>query len=287
MEYFKDALLDAFANELEDFVSVLDENIYPVAYDKDAEQTEVVFRLFHSLKGSAGMAGYMTLSKFGSTVCELMRKLKNKDFEIPQEKTALFVRILHSSLCLINVFFYNLTHNEDTNEKSIYPEEMQQKAGIITNDVNRILGEEVQIVEAFEEDEKEEDYKEFQLYEIEARFSPDIMEFGTDPKGFLGLLKDYGEFIFIKATTRTVPEIGEYNEYHLFLAWKIIYKTKIHTKDILKLFRFKEDNIKIIHINDIVRKLLGDEAYQEENIPKLINQYLKKHEAVSIVDAIV
>lgn len=228
----------------------------------DSELINLIFRKFHTIKGSGGMFGFDDIAEFTHDIETVYDGVRNG--EIPVTK-----RLVDLSLNACDLI-KKMVDGEKTSE-SERVKIKQELAGILPASpnlpANTILTPKRKLRSA-----------DSNTYRIRFKPSADLFQNGTNPLPLLDELRGMGECTVV-ANPANVPDLETISAESCYITWDIILTTDQDENAIRDVFIFVEDNC------ELSIKLIGDKDFlQEENIHKKLGEILVERGSLSIED---
>ena len=241
-------LVDIFLNECSEILTNLESDLVTLEERSDDEEIiNRIFRYFHTLKGSSGIAGYTVIYEFTHDLETLFDKVRSGELEINKEITDLLL----DSLDYIKMELFTQSEGDD----------LEGTRGKITSKIKKYLGSEPGIKEAqgsdflnsvgaFKSVGKGERY-----YSIKALFREDIFNNGIDPLMIIEDLSSLGEIVSISVDVTKIPDFDRLDPEKCFLSWSILLRTEQDESKIRDVFLFVYDD-NDIDIENVTEKYL-------------------------------
>ncbi|HPD78639.1 MAG TPA: chemotaxis protein CheA [Spirochaetota bacterium] len=261
-------LVDIFLNECSEILTNLESDLVTLEERSDDEEIiNRIFRYFHTLKGSSGIAGYTVIYEFTHDLETLFDKVRSGELEINKEITDLLL----DSLDYIKMELFTQSESDD----------LEGTRGKITSKIKKYLGSEPGIKEAqgsdflnsvgaFKSVGKGERY-----YSIKALFREDIFNNGIDPLMIIEDLSSLGEIVSISVDVTKIPDFDRLDPEKCFLSWSILLRTEQDESKIRDVFLFVYDD-NDIDIENVTEKYLHADDSQYVSEKKLGEILLEK-----------
>lgn len=250
-------ITEVFLNEAKEILNNLELDI--VTLEERSEDDEIInqiFRYFHTLKGSSGIAGFTKIYEFTHNLENLFDKVRSGEKSVTKE----IIDLLLKSLDWIKGELFG----------DVIDEMAEKTRSDIISLINDFLGHETKKVSddsdflsavgAYTGVGKDERY-----FKINIRFRDDIFYSGIDPLMIIEDLSSLGEFVQNKVSRNVIPDFDVMDPEKCYLTWQIILKTRFDEKQVRDVFLFVyEDNE--IDIENISEKYYGsqDKKYAAE-----------------------
>jgi len=285
LEQFK----QRFIEEVIDLLNSLEKTL--LALEKDLNNIELsreVFRIMHTIKGSAGM---YDLKK----TVEVTHKLETIYAAIRDNKAVLSDKILTLTFKSID-FLRNLITTDSEASVNIaeinnFVQQVQNQINELENNTTENKNKTEDIIELFGEEDNNEDIEIFQVtekrnstYYIIFKPDADINQRGINIKTILDEIEQKPSH---KIYAHSLPE-DKLLEDKFFMFWEIFISTSESLENINEIFLFVQDEVEITKIadtnilenNDFIKKI--DELFNE-NFQIELNQLIKIADFYNIV----
>ena len=238
-------LKEIFKSEVDELVEDAEEVLISLESDVSNEELiNEIFRIFHSIKGSAGVVGFNEMAHFAHGVENILDRVRQGELKISRNLISLILESIDILKNYIEYYFGGPAVNENKVQK-------------ITASLNRFKGVAEPVEYKVEEKKESKKIKKARFYGIHIELKDDIFLRGHDPILLLRELSDMGEFDSIRANIIRVPELEEIEPYTNYIFYDLVLRTK-HTIDEVKdVFIFVYDDNKI-EISDISARFVDD-----------------------------
>lgn len=234
----------------------------------DKATIDEVFRVVHTLKGTASMFGFNSIEQITHNLETIYDQIRNGDRIITNE----IIDITFESVDLIGIILDKLNKLND-NEEDILNKLLQG--------IEKISGvtESKPIVSETVITESEKRKKGFYIY-----YSPDENIFlrGIQPYSIFYDINDLGSYKAIPHLDKT-PELEKFDPNKFFLYWDIFLITEASTEEVEDIFMFFDE--KDYHIIEIDLDNLNERIFIEEFI-KITKRQIKEGELPKILESI-
>lgn len=241
-----DKLKEIFKSEVDELIEDAEEVL--VALEQDVENTDMVneiFRIFHSIKGSAGVVGFSDMAHFSHGVENVLDRVRQGELKISKNLISL---VLESIDILKNFIDYHFD-GTPINEKKIKK---------IESSLSRFkgVGEDVEF-KIEDKPETSRRVRQSKHYGIHLELNADIFTRGQDPILLLRELHELGEFDSIRANVTRLPELETIDPHTNYLSYDLVLRTKYNQDAIRDVFIFVIDD-NHIEISDISQRFVDD-----------------------------
>lgn len=230
-------LTEVFLNESKEIIGNLETDI--VILEENRENQEIInsiFRYFHTLKGSSGIAGFNIIYEFTHNLESLFDKVRSGDIKVTRD----IIDILLESIDWIKCQLFGAGDVGDLENvqadltarinqcMGVNPEEKEEKADFLS------------AVGAYSGVGSGERY-----FKVTAVFKEDIFSNGIDPLMVIEDLSNLGEVMISNVDQKIIPDFYKMDPEKCYLSWEIILKTSHDEMKIRDVFIFVLDDNKI------------------------------------------
>ena len=234
-----DELVKIFMEESEDEIRELENGLIKLEEERGDEDTiNRVFRAAHTIKGSAGLVGFESVSNYTHTIENILDRIRKKDLIITKK----LISTLLTSVDFLKRMISAGSEGEEIDENEI--EESIQA-------LKRFSGAAKSAGEALGALVKARDTNGEKVLSISMKFRPDILATGQDPVMLIQELKDIGEIVESRAYTDAIPDFYNLVPTMCYTSWDIILRTKRGINEVNNVFIFvlDENEISIVDIS--------------------------------------
>lgn len=227
LEQFKQKYIEEvndLLNDLEDTVLVLEQN------PGSADGINQVFRVMHTIKGTAGMYDFKTVEKITHDVESIYGKIRDSSLSVSTE-------VLNVTLDGVDLIRNLLKNGESSLQEEVAAFFVKLAAVSSDSDGGEMFSP-VGVADSGQAGGGFVTY--YLLFEPEA----DIKDRGINISGILSDIDAAGEGV-IMPRYRTGDAAGKYNTY-----WEAVFSTQKSYQDLTEIFLFVEDEVKITKIAD-------------------------------------
>ena len=230
-------LTDVFLNESKEIIGNLETDI--VSLEENKENQEIInsiFRYFHTLKGSSGIAGFNIIYEFTHNLESLFDKVRSGDIKVSSD----IIDILLESIDWIKwELFGNSKTGDSQNVQSDLTARINECMGIGYG-VKEEKSDFLSAVGAYSGVGSGERY-----FKITAVFKEDIFNNGIDPLMIIEDLSNLGEVMISNIDQKKIPDFYKMDPEKCYMSWEIILKTVYDEMKIRDVFIFVMDDNKI------------------------------------------
>jgi two-component system chemotaxis sensor kinase CheA len=224
-----DELVKVFMEECEDEIRELESGLIRLEEDKEDEDTiNRVFRAAHTIKGSAGLVGFDSVSNYTHNLENILDRIRKKDMAITKK----LISTMLTSVDFLKRMIAAGSEGEEIDEKEIEQSVQSLKrfsgaakpAGDIQGDQSRL-----------------KDKSGEKIISVIMKFRPDILATGQDPIMLIQELRDLGEII----ESRIYADLYNLVPTTCYTSWDIIMRTNRPITDVNNVFIFVMDENEI------------------------------------------
>jgi len=230
-------LTDVFLSESKEILGNLETEIVNLEDDRDNQEIiNKIFRYFHTLKGSSGIAGFNIIYEFTHNLESLFDKVRSGEIAISKN----IIDIILDSIDWIKSELFGESNIVDSGKN---------QAELIAG-INECMG-----FKPKEKEEKEDFLSEVGAYsgvgsseryfKITASFRENIFNNGIDPLMVIEDLSTLGEVIISKIDQQRIPDLYMMDIEKCYMSWEIILKTFYDEMKLRDVFIFVLDDNKI------------------------------------------
>lgn len=240
-------ILNVFIDEAREIIENLESDI--VILEEDSTNEEIinrVFRYFHTLKGSSGIAGV-------TSVYEFTHRLEN-----------LLDRVRDGSLSITNSLIDLILDSIDWIKGEVHlnpdpPENIEETRAGLLETMNIFMGGDTVQAPLTSPRKGAMKIKANCFYHIKIKFRKDIFLFGIDPLLLLEDLFSKGTVVAKTVERSGIPDFSSMDPEACYLAWDIILKSDESIEEIRNVFLFVLDD------NDILIEDISDQFSETES----------------------
>jgi two-component system chemotaxis sensor kinase CheA len=228
-----DELVKVFMEESEDEIRELESGLIRLEEDKEDEDTiNRVFRAAHTIKGSAGLVGFDSVSNYTHTLENILDRIRKKDLTITKK----LISTMLASVDFLKRMIAAGSEGEEVDKKEIEQSVQSIKrfsgaaklAGDTQGELSRLKN-------------KSGD----KIISVIMKFRPDILATGQDPIMLIQELKDLGEIIESRVYANAIPDLYNLVPTTCYTSWDIIMRTSRPISDVNNVFIFVMDENEI------------------------------------------
>ena len=258
-------LADVFFNESKEIIKNLEADIVTLEENQnDQNIINRIFRYFHTLKGSSGIAGFTIIYEFTHHLESLFDQVRSGDITVSRN----IIDILLDSIDWIKDELFSESDIEDSGKiQAELTGRISECMGSKVHDKKEtadFLGE----VGAYSGVGSGERY-----FKIKASFREEIFYQGIDPLMIIEDLSNLGEVISSEVDGKKIPDFFKIDPEKFYMSWEIILKTfndEMKLRDVF-LFVMDDNNIVIENVTDFLRCALMVRGLLEHQRDKYID----------------
>ncbi|TAL29788.1 MAG: chemotaxis protein CheA [Spirochaetes bacterium] len=248
---------DVFLKESREILDHLESDLIVLEEGSDPEVVHRLFRYFHTLKGSSGIAGFKNVYEFTHKVESVLDKVRSGGVAVSPE----LIDLLLGSLDWVR---------EAIAGDDAAPEE-SRRALISKTDALLGVGESAPDAAPEKADIPEPEREievGFRYFRVHAAFREDVFESGIDPLLIMEDLAALGKFVERKIDRSRLPLLEDMDPEKCYLAWDLVLKTKHPQQKVDDVFLFvRDDNdISVEDITALYTSGAGGRGTQEERM---------------------
>jgi two-component system, chemotaxis family, sensor kinase CheA len=237
---------DVFLKESREILDHLESDLIVLEDGSDTDVVNRLFRYFHTLKGSSGIAGFKNVYEFTHRVESVLDKVRSGGITVSPD----LIDLLLGSLDWVR----EAIAGDDT-----APEESRLA---LIGKTELLLGKGESAPDAApEKADRPEPEREievgFRYFRVHAAFREDVFESGIDPLLIMEDLAALGKFVERKIDRSRLPLFGDMNPEKCYMAWDLVLKTKHPQQKVDDVFLFVRDDNEI-SVEDITALYTSD-----------------------------
>ncbi len=254
-----DKLKDIFKVEVDELIDSAEDVLISIEKDKSNDDLmNEIFRIFHSIKGSAGVVGFQEMAHFSHGVENVLDRVRNKEVSITKGLISLILDSVDIIKDFVQFYFEETAFN-------------QQKIEKVNSSLSRFMGVNDQKKESPGKEKIKVHKKNIKFFGIHIELNIDTFYKGQDPLLLIQELSELGEFETIRANISQIPQLDEIDPFSNYIYYDIILKTDKPIEHIEDVFMFVMDENKI-GISDISSRFVDgiDTELADKRIGELL-----------------
>jgi len=238
-----DETLKAFAEECDELLERLEAVLLNIEHNpSDQDKVHELFRIIHTIKGSAGLFGFKELVSFSHEVENLAMAVRDGAIQPNRELCDLMLCARDHLMVHVDLA---LEREELTSKESF---DIAQSN--LLERLNKYLGpsginpsiENKQLLESNDSTQLDEAQQQFKTYGIFIHLNEDVLTFGTDPLAAILYLQELGEIASCHVETEDCLTLEAFDPEKMHLKFKILLKTLESIDVIENAFFFFEES---------------------------------------------
>ncbi|HDP25276.1 MAG TPA: chemotaxis protein CheA [Deltaproteobacteria bacterium] len=228
-----DELIQVFVEESEEEIRELEAGLIRLEEDTEDEATiNRVFRAAHTIKGSAGLVGFESVSIFTHIIENILDRIR--DHELPITKN--LISTLLSAVDLLKRLISTSVEGRESDVAEIEAMITSMKRYVTPHKERDPMPEGMQ-----------RGYGDGRVrtYSVSMKFRPDILSTGQDPLMLIRELADLGDIIERKAFPNAVPDLYTISPTRCYTSWDLIIKTASPLSELRRVFIFVQNDNEI------------------------------------------
>jgi two-component system chemotaxis sensor kinase CheA len=251
---------DIFISEAREILQNLESDIVHLEENADDSETiNRIFRHFHTMKGSSGIAGLNDIYEFSHKLENLLDLVRSEEIKVNIQ----LIDLILASIDWIREQIFT--------EDGAGPESKITEKSLVKR-INAFLGEAVdEELEGKEGRDQGMMSTGYNYYRVKARFSQGIFEKGIDPLMIMEDLLSMGTVLSKNVSRKALPDFNSMDPEKCYLAWDLILKTLEPVSGIEDVFIFVKDENEI-SVEDVTARFnaRGVEALQEKRLGEIM-----------------
>jgi two-component system, chemotaxis family, sensor kinase CheA len=238
------ALAEVFRTEATEVLYNIEADLVLLEEKSDKETLNRLFRYYHTLKGSSGIAGLDKVSEFTHHLESLLDDMRSEKFQADQD-------IIDLLLDSVDWIKGAIMRDDDIQHQPAVRDILLKRLLVYKN--KSAVETPVEISKPM-------------IFRIKISFRPDIFNFGLDPLTIVEDLAETGEVIDMHPEPENVPTLSQIDPEKCYLHWRFVIKTDDSSKIDAALMFVKDDNP--IEVIDVTSEYAGN-AEKDQNEKKL------------------
>ncbi len=246
---------EVFLGEAKEILNNLESDIVrleEIGYDETT--INAIFRAFHTLKGSSGIAGMTEIYEFSHQLENLLDRIRGGELDVNDS----IIDLIFDSIDWIKDEIFSEGGDSEVSKK--------QRADLERR-IRAVKGEEAPEEKDVGKASGEVPVKEdtgYQYYRVRALFRENIFEYGIEPLMVMEDLFSLGEIVVRNVDKSRLPSFSEMDPEKCYLGWEVVLKTDAGRDKVEDVFLFvSEDNQ--IDIEEITKQYLSAEKEAEQS----------------------
>lgn len=224
----EDGIVEIFLNEAREILDNIENDLVLLEESKDPEVINRLFRFYHTLKGSSGIAGFPEISEFTHKLESCLDLVRSG--QIPVTENLISVLLRSTDWIRANLFDRASGETQDF-----------LKSGILDS-IELIRKSDGNTGGAADSKER--------YFRIKAVFKQDVFESGIDPVIIMEDLFDSGEIVENYVDRRSLVRLSKLDPEKCWISWRVVLKSVNSIERLREVFLFVSDDHEI-EIEDI------------------------------------
>jgi two-component system chemotaxis sensor kinase CheA len=224
-------IIEVFREEAREILQNLEEDILSLEEEQDQDVVNRLFRAFHTLKGSSGIAGFDSVSEFTHAVESRLDKVRGGSEKVSRG----LIDMLLQSLDWVREALFG--DGEDSDRKNAIIGKLNGESALAAAEL---------MTGAVQEPSAK-------YYRVAFTFREDIFNFGIDPLSILEDLEKLGSFCEIIVRKQKINALSSFDPEKCDMSWIVILETERAVDAINAVFMFVRDDNEIV-IDDITSR---------------------------------
>lgn len=233
-----DKLKEIFKSEVDELLESAEEAL--IALEKDVTDEDLIneiFRVFHSVKGSAGVAGFTEMAQFSHGVENILDRVRQKELLVSKNLISLILDSIDVLKNYMEHYFEGAAF--DVEHQKRVDKALNRFRGVAPEKEFVVAGKKIRPVKTVQK-----------YYGIHIQLKEDIFYLGQDPLLLINELKSMGTIESIRCNTRSLPALAELDPLKCYFSYDVVLRSSQDIEEIRDVFIFVVDD-SIIRINDI------------------------------------
>jgi two-component system chemotaxis sensor kinase CheA len=273
MELDLSVVLPTFLAESREGLDELETILLHLEHDNvDHEQLNSIFRIAHTIKGSAGMFGLDDIVNFTHVVENFLDKLRDGNTNITADLVELLLACADHIRLLVQI-----AETQEPFDDLLMKNGTALIARLSTlNSPNEVTDVKKDMIPLPHNDTEriDSDHAKNDNWHISLQLSIDTLRNGMEPLSMLHYLETLGEVVSITTLADTIPKSAEMDPESFYLRFEIIFKTTLDKQTINDAFEFFKEgsHIAILPPNSKVSDYIAliDSSEDDERIGEIL-----------------
>lgn len=236
-------ITEVFLNECTEIIGNLESDLVTLE-EKNDDQDIInrIFRYFHTLKGSSGIAGFTIIYEFTHNLESLFDKVRSGEVIVNRD----IIDILLDSIDYIKEELFS---DSDPDESDSTREDLVRRVNVFLGGPEKKEETEdfLKSVGAYKSVGSNERY-----FRVKAVFKEDIFSNGIDPLMVVEDLASLGKIVYLTVDKKRIPDFDKLDPEKCYMSWDIVLKTQsdeMKVRDVF-LFVYDDNEIDIENVTD-------------------------------------
>lgn len=229
-----------FFQESEEHIENLESSLLKLEESPDdKELMDGIFRAAHTIKGSAGSIGLISISDFTHLLESILDKLRNHEMQVD---SGLVNLILQSVDCVKGMI--KGVKDSGAADTTIADALRPKLEAVLNNNVGAYGNTPVLNPKPKTQNQAARPIE--RLFNIKFEPDPLIMQKGMNPLNLIRALGILGEILTVKLDTSKLPSLDEMDPERFYLSWDILLLTKENRAAVESVFEFVRDDSQVM-----------------------------------------
>jgi len=241
-------ILAVFIDEAREIIQNLESDIVKLEEDSSNEETiNQVFRYFHTLKGSSGIAGVTSVYEFTHRLENLLDDVRGGDLAVTDK----LIDLILDSIDWVK---------GEINMSDEVPENQDEVRANLLEQINLFKGIDESNITSLATQPVVKGISTNRFYRVKISLREDIFLFGIDPMLLIEDLLAMGDLVTKTVDRSGIPAFEKMDPEICYISWDIIIKSRKSIDAIRNVFLFVLDDDNRISIEDVTDKFSETES---------------------------
>lgn len=234
-----DQIIQTFIVESKELLVQFEDDLLRLEHEPDDnELLNAIFRVAHTIKGSAGLFGFDAIVAFTHVTENLLDQLRNGAIAVNADLIALLLQAGdHIQALLETEVIQRKTPDQALLDSGqALQQGMADYLGKSKTAANSPVVNEFQVTETLPAPAVEGHWH------ISVRFDPDVLKFGLDPLPFIRYLATKGDIVYLSTVMDKLPDAMKMDPELCYLGFEIGFCGEVEKQDIENVFEFVQDD---------------------------------------------
>ncbi|WP_447096959.1 chemotaxis protein CheA [Pseudomonas sp. CF10PS3] len=233
-----DDVLQTFIAESQELLLLMEDALLQIEQAPDDIDTiNALFRVAHTIKGSAGLFGFTPIVAFTHVAESVLDRVRGNELKVDEALSALFLQVRDHLCELINL----LASHGDLQGMTI---EHERQGAALVERLNSYLIHPTDTLQSVAADDCQEQGFPGNWH-LSLRFCADVLRNGMDPLSFLRYLNSFGQISAIVCITDGLPDVASMDPETCYLGFELGFITDVDQATIEGAFDFVREGSQI------------------------------------------
>jgi two-component system chemotaxis sensor kinase CheA len=215
-----DDVLQTFIAESQELLLLMEDALLQIEQAPDDIDTiNALFRVAHTIKGSAGLFGFTPIVAFTHVAESVLDRVRGNELKVDEALSALFLQVRDHLCELINL----LASHGDLQGMTI---EHERQGAALVERLNSYLIHPTDTLQSLAADDCQEQGFPGNWH-LSLRFCADVLRNGMDPLSFLRYLNSFGQISAIVCITDGLPDVASMDPETCYLGFELGFITDV------------------------------------------------------------